>query len=320
MDKRTRAKVELGRLLRAQAYRFITPTPATHARVNARPANRIGKCPTDIFGWSRAFASSALPPAMLQLLDQAEALRAEGGLLKSAIRYSSLGSQLFVHSAFPTLGSDDVFFGPDTYRFARALFALARARPDFSPRNIIDIGTGSGAGGLAAAHAFPGTTRVLLSDINETALNFAAANALLNGQDFAETICSDGLAVIAEPADLIIANPPYLVDPTRRAYRHGGGPLGFDLSLRFVREALEKLRPGGKILLYTGTPIIRGVDVFHKALSDSFKNTFPHDWHYEEIDPDVFGEELENAPYDEADRIAVVSLLIETKAESTFIT
>jgi hypothetical protein len=34
-------------------------------------------------------------------------------------------------------------------------------------------------------------------------------------------------------------------------------------------------------------------------------------WSYEEIDPDVFGEELEVAPYDRADRIAVVAATIE---------
>jgi len=32
---------------------------------------------------------------------------------------------------------------------------------------------------------------------------------------------------------------------------------------------------------------------------------------YEEIDPDVFGEELERAPYDRADRIAVVGVTID---------
>jgi hypothetical protein len=32
---------------------------------------------------------------------------------------------------------------------------------------------------------------------------------------------------------------------------------------------------------------------------------------YEEIDPDVFGEELEHPPYDRADRIAVVAVTID---------
>jgi hypothetical protein len=37
---------------------------------------------------------------------------------------------------------------------------------------------------------------------------------------------------------------------------------------------------------------------------------------YEELDPDVFGEELENAPYDQADRIAVVGVTIEADGGS----
>jgi len=35
-----------------------------------------------------------------------------------------------------------------------------------------------------------------------------------------------------EAADLIVANPPYLLDDQQRTYRHGGPLLGADLSLR----------------------------------------------------------------------------------------
>ena len=35
------------------------------------------------------------------------------------------------------------------------------------------------------------------------------------------------------------------------------------------------------------------------------------DFDYEEIDPDVFGEELEHPPYDRVDRIAVVGVTID---------
>jgi methylase of polypeptide subunit release factors len=58
--------------------------------------------------------------------------------------------------------------------------------------------------------------------------------------------------------DLIISNPPYLVDKSRRLYRHGGGAWGCNLGLRIVQEGLTKLGPGGKLLLYTGTPIVEG--------------------------------------------------------------
>jgi hypothetical protein len=36
---------------------------------------------------------------------------------------------------------------------------------------------------------------------------------------------------------------------------------------------------------------------------------------YDEIDPDVFGEELENPPYDRADRIAAVAITIDAGNE-----
>jgi hypothetical protein len=39
------------------------------------------------------------------------------------------------------------------------------------------------------------------------------------------------------------------------------------------------------------------------------------DYTYEEIDPDVFGEELESAPYDRVDRIAAVALTIRNSKE-----
>ena len=65
--------------------------------------------------------------------------------------------------------------------------------------------------------------------------------------------------------DLIVANPPYMADPARRAYRDGGGALGADLSLRIVAAALDRLAPGGRLMLYTGVAIVDGVDPFRQA-------------------------------------------------------
>ena len=76
-------------------------------------------------------------------------------LLKSGkvkgVRFSTLDEQIFIHSAYPTDDADAVFFGPDTYRFARevrrTIGALRRER-----LRILDMGAGSGAGALYAAH------------------------------------------------------------------------------------------------------------------------------------------------------------------------
>jgi methylase of polypeptide subunit release factors len=105
--------------------------------------------------------------------------------------------------------------------------------------------------------------------------------------------------------DLIVANPPYLNDPLERTYRHGGGELGSQLSIRIAQGAKDKLSPGGSLLLYTGSPIVGGVDRLCHAIETCFADSdLP--WSYEEVDPDVFGEELESAAYNYVDRIAAV--------------
>jgi SAM-dependent methyltransferase len=77
------------------------------------------------------------------------------------------------------------------------------------------------------------------------------------------------------------------------------------LSLRIVREALDRLRPGGRLLLYTATPVIDGEHVLWHQLAPLLRGV-RHD--YRELDPDVFGEELERPAYARVERIAVVGL------------
>ena len=304
------ALARLGRELRVRGYRFTTITPASHARVNARKA-RTAATVEDIFGWTRPFRECDLPSSMLALLDEAACLEQAGAHLRSAVRFSTLDEQIFVHSAFPTEQADVVFFGPDTYRFVRALRQfLAPIEPRTSLR-IIDVGAGSGAGGLHAAallrHASP---CVVLADINHRALRFSRINAAINEIPNVRTVASDLFAGVDGVFDLIISNPPYLVDPLERLYRHGGGDLGFALSVRIIDEGLERLAPGGRLLLYTGSAIVDGADAFYEALRARLAGRDVR-FSYEEIDPDVFGEELDRAPYDRADRIAVVVAAIE---------
>jgi methylase of polypeptide subunit release factors len=315
MDENDKALLSLGRELRARNYHFITPTPATHHRVSMRSLSAASPLER-IFGWSLPFAASELPPAMLTLLANAEELDGENDRLRSKIRFSSIGEQLFVHSGFPTDAADSVFFGPDTYRFVRALRHAMADLQAKSPFTVVDVGAGSGAGGICAALFLNGsaTTNVILSDINRKALRYSAINASLNGIARAKTVRSDLLEEIDEVGDLIIANPPYLIDRSRRVYRHGGGEFGLDLSVRIVEQALERLRPGGRLFLYTGTPVINGADLFRAAVEPRLRAGHCS-YSYEEIDPDVFGEELDNPPYDRTDRIAVIGLTVDIEKE-----
>lgn len=290
-----RPLARLGQALREAGYAFITPTPETHRRVLSRggPAQTL----RDVFGWSKPFAPGVLPERLLALLQEGGALESAGGLLRSAVRFSSLGPLLCAHSAYPTTAPDSVFFGPDTYRFAAFLEARAPARVG----SVADVGCGSGAGGLLLA---PRAARVQLLDVNARALELAQVSCELNGLS-ARVAHSDVLSAAEGPLELIVANPPYLADDLGRAYRDGGGALGTGLSLRIVEESLERLSPGGTLLLYTATPVIEGAHLLWPGLQPLLQRTR---YRYEELDPDVFGEELDRPAYRQAERIAVVGL------------
>jgi methylase of polypeptide subunit release factors len=302
MDRQLSALVEIGQSLRAADYHFTAPTPATHAIVNARAENRVARSLTDVFGWSRPFHRDTIPSGILARLECADAIEVADNLLKSRVRFASLGELLLVHSAYPTVDADSVFFGPDTYRFARLLKDVtASTRGDVTASGrIVDIGCGTGAGGLFIGRG--DGIELILTDINDRALAYTRVNAELNGKSDAHIGYSDILADVDGPLDLVIANPPYLCDgPTYR----DGGTLGIDIALRIVAQSLEKLAPGGRLILYTGTPIVAGADAFHTAVLPMLAG---HDFTYDEIDPDLFGDELEKAPYAHADRIAAVAL------------
>lgn len=299
------ALLNLGTALQASSYRFTAPTPATHQHVNQRPGNEQARNLTDIFGWSRPFRRETLGAELFELMGQANILEAYGEQWISQVRWASLGDQLFVHSRFPTRDANAVFFGPDTYRFVRLL--RDHLRSDSAPLlRIVDIGCGAGPGALTAARLRP-QAEVLALDINELALTFTTVNAHLVGIANLVTAHSDLLRDVEGNFDLIIANPPYLLDAQQRVYRHGGGDHGAGLSLKIFDAALERLAPGGTLLLYTGVAIFDGQDPFLSAVRLSLVD-LGWDWSYEEIDPDVFGEELEKPDYLHADRIACVAL------------
>jgi methylase of polypeptide subunit release factors len=293
--------------LRAADYHFITPTPASHARVNARPGNAWARDLQGIFGWSRPFSPELLPGSLVDILAAAELLTAVPSGWRSRVRVSSLGDQLFVHSAYPTEDADAVFFGPDTYRYANALEAQLRFETG-DIRRAVDIGSGAGPGAILVALARP-DAEVLAVDINECALALTRTNAELAGAENVSACYSNLLNDVAGDFDFILSNPPYLVDPGERAYRHGGGPLGAGLSLAILDTALQRLAPGGTLLLYTGVAMVDGRDPFLEEVRTRLDGQDVA-WRYRELDPDVFGEELEAGVYAHTDRIAAVVLTV----------
>ena len=310
-EQRKAAMADLGRALKQHAYGFTTVTPLTHQRVNARENAAWAHDLPGIFGWSRPFKEALPSPDLLRLMQRCGVIESADqnagmeGALRAQVRASTLDGQLYFHSAYPTSATDAVFFGPDTYRFVRALRAslMGLNKP---VRRAADIGCGAGPGAVTLALAYPGA-EVFGIDINPAALVLTEVNARIAGAGNLEAVNSNLLKDVAGEFDLIVSNPPYLLDGEQRAYRHGGGELGAGLSIAVVEEAIARLAPGGTLMLYTGVAIVANADPFRMAVEPRLRDA-AFLWSYEEIDPDVFGEELGEAAYAHADRIAAVWL------------
>jgi methylase of polypeptide subunit release factors len=293
------ALLDLLAALKARSYAFTTITPASHARVVARPDRQMAQGTEDVLGWSLPFTADTIAPEVFDLLDRADVLEPAEGGYRSTVRVSSLDGELYLHSAYPTEAEDAVFFGPDSYRFAD----LIAAELSECTGTLVDIGTGSGVGAIVAAKRCP-QARVMMTDINPKALRLAAINAQAAGVQ-AEGLLARDLAGIDGPIEVALANPPYIIDDGDRAYRDGGEMLGGQVSYDMARMAVERLAPGGRLILYTGSAIVRGRDELREALAGLGCTL-----RYREIDPDIFGEELDNSAYASVDRIALIAAVL----------
>lgn len=144
--------------------------------------------------------------------------------------------------------------------------AAARSEPDAATAAsgpvVVDVGTGSGAVALALKHSRR-ELRVLAIDRSPEALAVAADNAarLDLGVEFLEGDLLAPLPADVRP-DVIVANLPYIptaeiagLMPEVRSEPHSaldGGRDGLELIRRLIRQAAERLQPGGALLLEHG--------------------------------------------------------------------
>jgi methylase of polypeptide subunit release factors len=306
---RRAALLELLGELERVGYRFVTATPATHARVVARPDRQEARALRDVLGWSLPFRPDIAPPRILDLMRAADVVQERpGGRLASTVRVSSVRECLFLHSAYPTDAEDSVFLGPDSYRFAD--FIALRMRLPGSGARILDYAAGAGVGGITAAVGQEGV-RLTLADLNPKALFLAGINAAHAGLN-AETVKATAPGDLAGPFDLIVTHPPFMIDEDKRFYRDGGDLWGARLSLDWVLAGAEKLAPGGQLILHTGVSIVEGRDVLLNHLRDALPALGCDLW-YHELDPDIFGEEMSKPAYAQVERIAAVGAVVTRK-------
>ncbi len=154
---------------------------------------------------------------------------------------------------------------PETELVAEA--ALEKASSVGPTRVVADLGTGSGAIGLALAYELPlvGTT-VWITDVSDDALDVARANIAGLGPAGVNVRTASGSWFEALPADVrcdvIVSNPPYVAvgspdlepsvgewEPHRALF---AGADGLDDLRRIVQAAPGRLRDGGWLVLEIG--------------------------------------------------------------------
>ena len=170
---------------------------------------------------------------------------------------------------------------PETETLVEQAVLLAKTRFPQDDLLIADIGTGSGALAVSLAKTLP-TTSVYATDISETALTTARANAKAHGvQDRVTFLQGNLMEPLTRPMDVVVANLPYLrrdriqfLEPEISRFEPiealDGGADGLDLVRQLLRNGPYNLRADGTILLELDPEQMEATDsfareVFHEA-------------------------------------------------------
>jgi release factor glutamine methyltransferase len=155
---------------------------------------------------------------------------------------------------------------PETEVLVEAALAIIPQETSPRPLRVLDLGTGSGAIGLALAMERVGH-RFCALDQSKEALGIAIYNAAKHGIEgtitFVQSHWFDAFQDQQRTFDVIVSNPPYIrssdfamLAPEVSQYEPrealDGGPDGLDAIRLIVKEAPRYLTPGGWLLFEMG--------------------------------------------------------------------
>lgn len=153
---------------------------------------------------------------------------------------------------------------PETETLVQMASEFLNPHPGATP-TAFDFGTGTGCIAVTLAVQCP-RARLTAADISRAALALARENAQRHGvTERIQFLESDGFAALASDArfDLIVSNPPYIatdeittLQPEVRDHDPrsalDGGADGLDFYRRLASEAVQRLNPGGKLMVEFG--------------------------------------------------------------------
>ena len=211
--------------------------------------------------------ATSVPRASLLAFPEREARAGQVG------RYVELVERRAAREPFAYLVGEREFYGrpfvvddrvliprPETETLVEKALDVLRGRPDLAPPLVVDVGTGSGAIACTVAAEAP-NARVVACDVSAEALSVATLNrARLGLEHHVELVRGDLLAWLGSPADLVLANLPYLpptrapelmpevsgYEPHLALFADDGGLV---LIRRLLADAQRAVRPGGSLLL-----------------------------------------------------------------------
>jgi ribosomal protein RSM22 (predicted rRNA methylase) len=170
---------------------------------------------------------------------------------------------------------------PATYAAVTAsLNALVGIRPDFAPKNMLDIGAGPGTATWAAAEAFPSLQRFALLDANDAlralALGLFSDSFRLRDVGYERSEARSALTD-ADAADLVIAS--YMIGEIGAAEQKALG----ELMWQKTRDTLLVVEPGtpagyARIIALRERLIVLGAHVAAPCPHDGKCPLEPPDW------------------------------------------